>query len=247
MSLAAGTPHIGSSLSCVDILEAILGIHDLPWKTSDVEIVLSKGHAAPALYGALAEHGYLSLSELETFGEVGSNLEEHPNHLINGVSHPSGALGHGLPFGAGFVLPNKLDDRQRKAFVVMSDGECNEGTVWESAIFAGSRSLTGLSVVVDANGWQATGRTGETFGSIDIGDMFSAAGWDVAHVDGHSIEEIRDALVLQFAGSQKPLCVIAKTIKGKGVSFMEDDNNWHYRTLTDAEARTALSELEVRP
>jgi transketolase len=227
----------------VDILEAILDLSQLAWGSPDLELVLSKGHAAPALYGSLAEHGFLPFTELESFGKPGSRLEEHPNHLIPGVSHPSGALGHGLPFGAGFVLPNSYDGRQRKAFVVLSDGECNEGTVWESAIFAGSRSLTGLAVVVDANGWQATGRTNETFGIVDIGQLFLSAGWDVTYVDGHSIEELKGALMPVVLGSTKPLCVIAKTVKGKGVSFMEDDNNWHYRTLTDAEARTALTEL----
>jgi transketolase len=205
--------------------------------------VLSKGHAAPALYCALSAHGFITKEQLGTFAQPGSPLEEHPNHLIPGVSTPSGSLGHGLPFAAGYVLAGAKDGNLRKAVVVMSDGECNEGTVWESAIFAGARGLEGITVVVDANQWQATGRTSESFGSIAIADMFRAAQWSVKEIDGHSEEAIRGALSRSAEDSNKPLCIVAKTVKGKGVSFMEDDNNWHYRTLSEAEHALASKDL----
>lgn len=243
MSYLAQTPHIGSSLSCVELLDAILSSGDYRLDREDVEVILSKGHAAPALYAALAEHGYLSDSELSTFGQPGSTLEEHPNHLVPWVSSPAGSLGHGLPFATGFVLAGVKDGSQRKAAVIMSDGECNEGTVWESAIFAGARGLSGITVIVDSNKWQATGRTSESFGEISIGGLFSAAGWTVKEVAGHDYGEIQEALSRSPDDNSKPLCLIAHTVKGRGISFMEDDNNWHYRTLSDHDYELAMSEL----
>ena len=244
LSLKAQTPHIGSSLSCVDILEAILSSEDYDFASDLNELVLSKGHAAPALYCALSEHGFITREQLGTFAQPGSPLEEHPNHLIPGVSTPSGSLGHGLPFAAGYVLAGAKDGNLRRAVVIMSDGECNEGTVWESAIFAGARGLEGITVVVDANKWQATGRTSESFGSIAIADMFKAAQWSVKEIDGHSEEAIKGALRRIPEDSNKPMCIVAKTVKGKGVSFMEDDNNWHYRTLSEDEHALACKDLE---
>ena len=243
LSLKAQTPHIGSSLSCVDILEAVLSSRDYNFASEVDELILSKGHAAPALYCALSEHGFMSKEELETFAQAGSPLEEHPNHMISGVSTPSGSLGHGLPFGAGFVLAGAKDGDSRRAVVIMSDGECNEGTVWESVIFAGARGLSGLTAVIDANRWQATGRTSESFGTIALPDLFRAANWFVKEIDGHSLDEINRALHRGPEESGKPLCILAKTVKGKGVSFMEDDNNWHYRTLSENDYALALVEL----
>jgi len=243
LSLKAQTPHIGSSLSCVDILEAILSSEEYDFTSDLHELVLSKGHAAPALYCALSEHGFITKAELETFAQPGSPLEEHPNHEVPGVSTPSGSLGHGLPFAAGYVLAGAKDGNPRKAVVIMSDGECNEGTVWESAIFAGARGLKGITVVVDANQWQATGRTSESFGAISISEMFRAARWSVKEIDGHSEIAIRGALSRSPEDSNMPLCIVAKTVKGKGVSFMEDDNNWHYRTLSEDEHALASKNL----
>lgn len=243
MSHIAQTPHIGSSLSCVEVLDAVLSSGEYRLDQDHIEVVLSKGHAAPTLYAALAEHGYLSDLDLSTFGRPGSALEEHPNHLVPGVSNPAGSLGHGLPFATGFVLAGLKDGIQRKAAVIMSDGECNEGTVWESAIFAGARGLSGLTVIVDSNKWQATGRTSETFGDVSIGKLFSAAGWSVMDVDGHDYEEIEEALSRLSCDQSKPLCLIAHTVKGRGISFMEDDNNWHYRTLSYKDYELAMAEL----
>lgn len=245
ISHRAQTSHIGSSLSCVDILTVVLGLEGFSPVGLNSELVLSKGHAAPALYAALAEFGHLKSKDLRSFATPGSSLEEHPNHNIPGVSTPSGSLGHGLPFGVGFALSAAKDGLSRRAIVIMSDGECNEGTVWESAIFAGARKISNLTVIVDSNRWQATGRTSETFGDLKIGNIFEAAGWHVRSVDGHNHDELRDALNLSQKASPGPLCVIANTIKGKGVSFMEDDNNWHYRTLTDEDLGLALNELAV--
>jgi len=242
ISMAAQTSHIGSSLSCIEILEAALSKTGFDLNSPTNEFVLSKGHAAPALYSALAEHGYLNVSDLEHYATPGSKLEEHPNHFIPYVPTPSGSLGHGLAFGAGFVLAGMRDETFRQATVVMSDGECNEGTVWEAAIFAGSRTLTNLTVIIDSNSWQATGRTAETFGSLRIGNLFHSAGWEVKEVDGHNLEELTEALDRPLDSPGKPLCIVASTVKGKGVSFMEDDNNWHYRSLDEASYQLAINE-----
>jgi transketolase len=243
ISHSAQTSHIGSSLSCVDILTAVLNLRGFSPVSEDSELVLSKGHAAPALYAALAEFGYLTSTELKSFARPGSMLEEHPNHNINGVSTPSGSLGHGLPFAAGFALASAKDGKPRQAVVVMSDGECNEGTVWESAIFAGARNIGNLIAIVDSNRWQATGRTSESFGNLKIGDLFEAAGWAVRSVDGHNLRELGAALEAGPNSPVGPLCIIANTIKGKGVSFMEDDNNWHYRTLNNEDFGRAMKDL----
>ena len=234
MSFEASTPHIGSSLSCVDILAACYTLFGAEYLCDDSIFLLSKGHGAPALYATLREFDVLNDDDLQGFGRAGSVLEEHPNHLIPGVVHPSGSLGHGLGFAAGFVLAGKALGAKRSATVVLSDGECNEGTVWEAALFAGGKSLSGLIAIVDRNGLQATGSTSETYGQIDLADSFESFGWSTMTVDGHDSAQILSALSEARLNNDGPVCIIADTVKGNGVSFMENDNNWHYRKL-DAE------------
>lgn len=243
LSHQAAVPHIGSSLSVVDILTAIMANELWRPDNPETELVLSKGHAAVALYSALNEFGYIDDDLLANFAKPGSVLEEHPNHLVPGVSTPSGSLGHGLPFGAGFVLGGKRKGSRHRAFVIMSDGECNEGTVWEAAILAGAKKLGGLVAVVDSNGWQATGRTTETYGDISIGDVFRSFGWQSIEADGHDLGDLLEALSIAEKNREQPVCIIANTVKGKGVSFMEDDNNWHYRTLSEDELALAVNDL----
>lgn len=245
MSFEASTPHIGSSLSCVDILAACYTLFEAEYLSDDSIFLLSKGHGAPALYATLREFDVLNDNDLQGFGKAGSVLEEHPNHLIPGVVHPSGSLGHGLGFAAGFVLAGKALGAKKRATVVLSDGECNEGTVWEAALFAGGKGLAGLTAIVDRNGLQATGSTSESYGQIDIADSFESFGWSTTTIDGHDSAQILSALSEARLNNDAPVCIIADTVKGKGVSFMENDNNWHYRKL-DAEtfemAQVALAD-----
>lgn len=244
ISHSAQTPHIGSALSVVEILATILGTVVPDPLSNLAKLYLSKGHAALALYSSLRSFGFISDGDLESFSTPGSVFEEHPTHLIPGVSNPSGSLGHGLPFAAGMALASRIRGKESFHYVVMSDGECNEGTVWEAAIFCAAKSLKRVVVVVDKNGWQATGRISETFGEVQIGRLFSAAGWDVEEVDGHDIQALRRPLLKHKESPSKPLCIVATTVKGKGVSFMEDDNNWHYRVLSDDDVSLALHEID---
>lgn len=247
LSYGASTPHIGSSLSCVDILTACYSLFGEDYRSDDDLLILSKGHAAPALYATLREFHFLEAETMEDFCRVGSFLEEHPNHFVPGVPHPSGSLGHGLGFAAGFVLSGRVLGRRRRATVVLSDGECNEGTVWEAALFAGGKGLSGLVAIVDRNGLQATGSTIETYGKVDLSKSFASFGWRTTVVDGHNPAQLVAALNDAFVTGDQPVCIVADTVKGKGVSFMEGDNNWHYRKL-DAEsmnrAEAELSEVQ---
>lgn len=247
LSYGASTPHIGSSLSCVDILAACYSLFGEDYRSDDGLLILSKGHAAPALYSTLREFHFLEAETLEDFCQVGSFLEEHPNHFVPGVPHPSGSLGHGLGFAAGFVLSGRVLGRKRRATVVLSDGECNEGTVWEAALFAGGKGLSGLVAIVDRNGLQATGSTIETYGGVDLSKSFASFGWRTTVVDGHDPAQLVAALDEASAPGDQPVCIIADTVKGKGVSFMEGDNNWHYRKLDSesmSRAEVELSEVQ---
>ena len=236
-----GTPHIGSALSCADILVAA---HHLKYVCGELDdVVLSKGHAALGLYISLATHGVIPFSSLLTFASEGSALEEHPNSSIPGVTFPTGALGHGLGLLAGLILGKRIQGTAYKGVVIMSDGECNEGSVWEAALFAQAHRIAGLVAVVDNNTWQATARTSETLGNARLAEMFTGFGWNGVEVDGHDhdllIRSIREGLQ-----SPTPYFVIAHTVKGKGVDFMEDDNNWHYRVPSTAETEMAIQQIE---
>ena len=239
--------HLGSALSCVDILSVLFTSHlrnfdPENWNTSNDFLILSKGHAALALYACLKEKDFITERDLNSYSSAGSNLEEHPNSKIPGVHTASGSLGHGLSFGCGLALGQKLIGSERRVFVILSDGECNEGTVWEAAIFAIAKSLENLIVLVDNNGWQATGRIEETFGGIQIEDIFESFGWKTFSIDGHNYSQIDESLRLAYQ-FKKPVAIICKTIKGKGVSFMEDNNNWHYKAPNEIELQQALNEL----
>ena len=260
MSHRAGAAHLGSALSCVDILAAAYwGALEIdpqrPDDPSRDRLILSKGHASSALYAALAERGFFSLDELQTYGAEGGRLAEQMGpHCAPGVEAATGSLGHGLPLGAGMALAGQLTKarggREHRVLVVVSDGECNEGSVWEAAMFAAARELRNLAVVVDANGWQATGRSPEILRLEPLVDKWSAFGWDAVEVDGHDIGAVVSALRQSSWGasdparSSKPTALVARTTKGKGVSFMEDDNNWHYRSPNVSELEAAYRELD---
>jgi transketolase len=247
MSNAAKTPHLGSGLSCVDILVAaywnILQID--PQKADALDrdrFILSKGHAAAALYAVLAKRGFFPADWLDSFGLPGAPLAEQPApNCAPGVELATGSLGHGLPVATGMALAARLKKQTHRVLAVMSDGECNEGTVWEAAMFAAGQGLGNLTVVVDYNKWQATGRSNEVMMLESLVDKWSAFGWNASEVDGHSIDEITARL--KDTATDKPTAVIAHTVKGKGISFMEDDNNWHYRIPKPEEVAAAKAEL----
>ncbi|MGE3312961.1 MAG: transketolase [Limisphaerales bacterium] len=249
MSHTAGTPHLGSALSCVDILVAaywnVLRIDPAhPDDPARDRFILSKGHAASALYAVLAERGFFPRDWLDSFARHGAQLAEQPAPgCAPGVELATGSLGHGLPVGVGMALAARLQQRDSRVVVCLSDGECNEGTVWEAALFAPAHRLAHLAVIVDYNKWQATGRSDEVMSLPSLREKWAAFGWNAVEVDGHDIESISDALRSVPAANGHPTAIVAHTVKGKGVPFMEDDNNWHYRIPKAEEVTQAAQAL----
>lgn len=250
MSHAAKTAHLASSLSCVDIIAVIyssvlqLDPKNSQWTERD-RFILSKGHAATALYAALEYKNLISDADIATYGQIGSLLEEHPTPKLPGVEAATGSLGHGLPIGCGIALAGKIKKQTYRTFVLMSDGECNEGSVWEACLFAAANRLENLCAFVDFNKWQATGRSKEVLGLEPLAEKFRSFGWLVHEIDGHDHSQILKAICSPYMGQQRPTMIVAHTVKGKGVSFMEDNNNWHYRIPTAEEVALARIELGV--
>jgi transketolase len=244
------SPHLGSCLSCIDILvAAYLGVLRIdPERADDPgrdRFILSKGHAAPALYATLAERGFFPSDLLDHYNQDGAVLAEQPSPgCVPGLEAATGSLGHGLSIGVGMALAGRIQNRDYRVYAVLSDGECNEGSVWEAAMFAAAQKLDQLCVVIDYNRWQATGRSDDIMALAPLAEKWKAFGWTAHEVDGHDVDTLRRLLANVPDGSGKPVAIIAKTVKGKGVSFMEDDNNWHYRIPNDDELRAALRELE---
>jgi transketolase len=249
MSHRSGAPHLGSALSCVDALVAayweILAVDpSFPDDPCRDRFILSKGHAATALYATLAYRGFFAPEVLDSFAEPGHCLPEHPGaSCVPGVEVASGSLGHGLSLGLGMALAGRIQERRYRVFVLMSDGECNEGSVWEAAMMAPAQRVENLVAIIDYNKWQATGRSNEVLALAPLKDKWQAFGWSACEVDGHDIPALVEALGEVPNGSGKPIAVIAHTVKGKGVSFMEDDNNWHYRIPNADEVARAHAEL----
>lgn len=248
MSHRAGAAHLASSLSCLDILAVMYGsvLRVNPVNPEDPDrdrFILSKGHAAAALYVTLAWKGFIAKEDLLQYGKKGSLLEEHPSPKLPGVEAATGSLGHGLPIANGMAMAARIQKRGYRVFALMSDGECNEGSVWEAAMFAGQHRLANLCAFIDFNKWQATGRSQEVLMLDPLMDKWAAFGWDVVEIDGHDYAQIE--LVAGKRRGDKPRVIIAHTIKGKGVSFMEDDNNWHYRIPNEEEVFKAKTELKL--
>ena len=245
-----GTPHLGSCLSCVDLLTAlyfsILRIDPSDPSSPDRDrFILSKGHGAPALFQVLATRGFYPESRLDTYGEDGSVFAEHPptpSHLA-GIEAATGSLGHGLPLGLGMALAGRIQKRKYNVYAVLSDGECNEGSVWEAAMLASAQRVSNLCAIIDFNKWQATGRSREVMSLDPLVDKWRAFGWEAREIDGHDMALIISSLKRFPSESGKPTVLVAHTVKGKGVSFMEDDNNWHYRIPTAEEVDRANVEL----
>ncbi|MFQ3671446.1 MAG: transketolase [Verrucomicrobiia bacterium] len=248
MSHRAGSAHLASSLSCADLLVASYAVMNIdpqrPRHPDRDRLILSKGHAVAALYAVLAHRGFFPVAELADYNKDGGHLPEQPSPgCAPGVEWATGSLGHGLNVGVGMALAARIQGRSYRTFVVVSDGECNEGSTWEAAMFAPAHHLNHLTVLVDYNKWQATGRSEEILAIKPLQDKWTAFGWDAVEVDGHDLESlIREVSLIH---PKKPRALIAHTIKGKGVSFMQDDNNWHYRSPTEEEVRLAEKELGV--
>lgn len=244
------TPHLGSCLSCTDILVAMYW-HALridPAKPRDPDrdrFILSKGHGAAALFQVLALRGFYPEAMLADYGEDGSLFAEHPPSPgdLPGIEAATGSLGHGLPMGLGMALAARIHRRDYNVYALLSDGECNEGSVWEAAMLAAAQRVEKLCAIVDFNKWQATGRSEEVMALSPLVDKWRAFGWSAYEVDGHDLDSLIGLLDQFPDGSGKPVAIVAHTVKGSGVSFMEDDNNWHYRIPTADEVAKAKREL----
>ncbi len=248
LSHQSKTPHLGSNLSAVSILTAlyfqVMNIDpNQPAKADRDRFYMSKGHASPSHYMALAHRGFNSVDDVFSLSQQGSIYEEHSGiDAPAGVEVVNGSLGHALGVAAGVALSAQLKNELFQQYVLMGDGELNEGSIWESAMFISANQLSNITAVIDHNKWQATGRSQEIMGLNNIADRFSAFGWEAHEVDGHDLDKLVEVLEAAKV-AEKPVAIIAHTIKGKGVSFMEDDNNWHYRIPTEEEVELARQEL----
>jgi transketolase len=250
MIAKAGSGHPGGSLSAADIVTALYFniMHHDPknphWPDRD-RFILSKGHAAPILYATLAECGYFPVEELSTLRQLGSRLQGHTDMTLTpGVEMSSGSLGQGLSFGIGVALAGKLDSHDYQVYVLLGDGECDEGQVWEAAMFATHHNVDNLTAIVDHNALQLNGRVCDIMGLEPLVDKWRAFNWHVLEINGHDMEQVLQAIKKAKATRGKPTVIIAHTIKGKGVSFMENNVDFHGKAPSAQETEIALKELE---
>jgi transketolase len=251
MTTEAGSGHPGGSLSCVDIFIALyfhVMRHDPKnpfWPDRD-RFVLSKGHAAPTLYATLAEAGYIPIGELKNLRKFGSRLQGHPDrNRLPGVENSSGSLGNGLAIANGMALAAKIDGRSYRVYVLLGDGECQEGLVWEAAMFAAHYKIDNLTAIVDRNGLQIDGPTEQIMSVEPLASKWRSFGWNVIEVDGHDIPGIIEACEEAKRVKGKPTAIIAHLIKGRGVSFMEWVREFHGKTLTKNQYEKALEDLDA--
>lgn len=253
MIASAGKGHIGGTFSCIDILVTLyyggvlrfVNPQDPNWNKRD-RFILSKGHSAAALYAILADLGYFPISELYNYQKEGCILTGHPHKRIPGIEADTGSLGHGLGIGAGLALSAKIDKKDFLTVVLLGDGECYEGSVWEAAMFASHHKLNNLIGIVDKNGICSIDFIKDCLEIEPLEDKYRAFGWDAISVDGHSFQDLISVLSsVRIRKSDKPLMIIAQTIKGKGVSFMENNPKWHHSVPKGAEAVAAMQELKT--
>lgn len=250
MTAAAGSGHPGGSLSAADIIAALYFYkmkYDPKrpkWQDRD-RFVLSKGHAAPALYSALAHAGYFPISELKNLRKMGSNLQGHPEmKRCPGLEASTGPLGQGLSFANGIALAGKIDKKSYKVYVLLGDGEIQEGQVWEAAMSSAHYKLDNVVAVLDNNNLQIDGFNDKVKSIKPIKDKWKAFGWHVIEIDGHDFDQIKNALDEADNIKEKPVMIIAHTIKGKGVCCMENKAEWHGKACTPEELRQCLKELD---
>ncbi|RPF46837.1 transketolase [Thermodesulfitimonas autotrophica] len=251
MLTAAGSGHPGGSLSAVEILTALYFqvLRVDPRQPDDPErdrFILSKGHACPALYATLAERGFFPLSWLEDLRRLGSPLQGHPDmRKVPGVEMSTGSLGQGLSVGVGMALAGRLRESGYRVYVLLGDGECQEGQVWEAAMAAAHYRLRNLVAIVDRNGLQIDGPTEEVLALEPLADKWKAFGWSVITVNGHDFGELLSAFE-SVGYARRPTAIIARTVKGKGVSFMENQVDWHGKAPNREQGEQALKELQER-
>lgn len=244
--------HIPASLSVIEILivlyHNILNVNSKEAKNPERDrFILSKGHAGVALYAVLADKGFFPKNYLNRFGKKGSTLGGHPDmHKVPGVEASTGALGHGFPFGVGMALAAKIDKRPYRVFVLVGDGECQEGSIWEAAMFAAHHRLDNLIVIIDYNKIQAMDRLDAIVSLEPLVDKWRAFGWQVREVDGHNMQSLQEVFKSIPFVKDKPSLIVAHTVKGKGVSFMENTPIWHYRLPNPEELKVACKELDLK-
>jgi len=250
MLCEAGSGHSGGSLSIADVFAYLYFSGDLkldpknPLMKDRDRIVLSKGHACPVLYAALIEKGYIDRSNLKTLRKFGSILQGHPDmKKVPGVEMSTGSLGQGLSAGVGMALGLRLDNYPSNVFVIIGDGEIEEGQIWEAAMAAANYKLGNLIGILDKNGLQIDGFTKDIMNSEPLADKWRAFGWEVFEINGHNFDEIEDAIKKAKEIKDRPVMIIAHTVKGKGVSFMENQCGWHGKAPSPEEKDKALSEL----
>lgn len=239
--------HIGSALSVVDILSVLYNgvINAQPDDPHQRDrFVLSKGHAALALYATLHLKNIISAQALDTYCEDGTLLGVHPEHQVSGIDFTTGSLGQGLSFAVGAALAGSLDQSPRRVYALLSDAECNEGSVWEAGMFAAHHRLDKLTAIVDLNGQQALGKTKDILDQETLGERWNALGWHVEHVDGHDVGHLAAAFSIAQQKTDQPSILIARTVAGKGVSYMEGLVEWHYRPMDDVQYQDALSQID---
>ncbi|KAB2953603.1 transketolase [Heliorestis acidaminivorans] len=249
MTHSAGSGHPGGSLSAADIVSALffaelkVDPQNPQWPDRD-RFVLSKGHAAPVLYAALAEKGFFPLEEIKNLRKIGHFLQGHPDmKKVPGVDMSTGSLGQGLSTAIGMSLALKLDQKESRVWALLGDGELQEGQIWEAAMAASHYKLDNVTAFVDYNGLQIDGTLEEVMSCDPIAEKFQAFGWQVIEIDGHNIAEILSAIATAKETKGKPTCIVAKTIKGKGVSFMEDQVGWHGNAPNAEQYEKAIAEL----
>ncbi len=250
MTSRANASHIGSSLSSVDVMAMLYGKvmrYDPArpdWPERD-RFILSKGHACSALYAMLAECNFFGREWLDTYCQDGARLAGHVTHTgVPGIEVSTGSLGHGLSLGAGMALAAKRDGKPHRVFVIISDGECDEGSVWEAALFAPHHKLDNLTVVVDYNKIQSLGRVKDVIDLDPLVDKWRAFGWGAIELNGHDLGALDAAFRHLPLEPGRPTCIVAHTVKGKGVSYMEDKLKWHYSAPKGDELTQALAEIE---
>jgi len=233
--------HVGSGMSVIDILATTFVYKYHKLETYQTEILLSKGHAAAALYAVLHELNLLNGIPLDRYCEDDSKIYGHVNHLASPeIPLSTGSLGHGMPFALGMALASRLKESPGRTFVILSDGECNEGTTWESALVANQFKLNNLVVIIDRNRIQSLGMTEETISLEPLEEKWKSFGWKTVVIDGHDHSAILEALETETAA---PLCIIAETFKGKGVTFMENSVLWHYKSPSSEELTDAIEQI----
>ncbi len=248
MVTRARASHLGGALSMADLLAVLYGEilrvrpDDPAWPERD-RFILSKGHCCTALYAALALRGFIAESELETYGRDGSRLMAHASHKVPGIEFSTGSLGHGLPFGAGKALAAQRASAAWRTFVLLSDGELDEGSNWEAFLFAPQHRLDGLVAIIDYNKIQSLGSVSEVLELAPLADKLRAFRWSVREIDGHDHSAIRAALQTVPWEPGRPSCLIAHTTKGRGVDFMEHQLPWHYKSPDAVQLASALAQL----